>query len=107
MKAINTARARARARVWALVGVHAHDPGASAAAPLVIDIDATLVTAHSEKESAATEHQRAEQRAELAAERKALGAAWTSGQRDLAAAEPEADSAPEAGSALARFLGRR
>src|ERR687890_305980 len=32
---------------------HAPDHGRDAAAPLVIDVDATLVTAHSEKESAA------------------------------------------------------
>jgi hypothetical protein len=53
LKAIDTARATARARVWALAGEHAPDHNADAAAPLVIDIDATLVTAHSEKERAA------------------------------------------------------
>ena len=53
LKAINTARATARAAVWTLAGKHAPDSGTDAAAPLVIDIDATLVTAHSEKESAA------------------------------------------------------
>ena len=53
LKAIDAARAVTRARVWALAGVHAPDRGATAATPLVIDIDATLVTAHSEKESAA------------------------------------------------------
>ncbi len=53
LKAINTARATARARVWALAGEQAPDSAAEAAAPLVIDIDATLVTSHSEKESAA------------------------------------------------------
>jgi hypothetical protein len=53
LKAVDSARAAARARVWALAGEHAPDHGANAAAPLVIDIDATLVTAHSEKESAA------------------------------------------------------
>jgi Transposase DDE domain group 1 len=53
LKAINAARAAARARVWGLAGEHAPDHAADAAAPLVIDIDATLVTAHSEKESAA------------------------------------------------------
>jgi hypothetical protein len=50
---IDTARAAARARVWALAGDHAPDHQTDAAAPLVIDIDATLVTAHSEKERAA------------------------------------------------------
>ena len=44
LKAINTARATARAAVWTLAGKHAPDSGAEAAAPLVIDIDATLVT---------------------------------------------------------------
>ena len=53
LRAIDAARAVARARVWALAGEHAPDHDADAAAPLVIDIDATLVTAHSEKESAA------------------------------------------------------
>jgi hypothetical protein len=53
LKALDMARAAARARVWALAGEHAPDHNTTAAAPLVIDIDATLVTAHSEKESAA------------------------------------------------------
>jgi hypothetical protein len=53
LKAINTARATARATVWTLAGQHAPDHAADAAAPLVIDIDATLVTSHSEKEQAA------------------------------------------------------
>ena len=53
LQAIDTARSAARARVWALAGEHAPDYNTTAAAPLVIDIDATLVTAHSEKESAA------------------------------------------------------
>jgi hypothetical protein len=53
LAAINTARATARARVWALAGKDAPDHDIDAARPLVIDIDATLVTAHSEKESAA------------------------------------------------------
>lgn len=52
LAAINTARALARARVWALAGVHAPDHDASAEQPLVLDVDATLVTAHSEKEHA-------------------------------------------------------
>jgi len=53
LAAIDTARASARARVWAAAGRDAPDHDASAAAPLVIDLDATLVTAHSEKEAAA------------------------------------------------------
>ena len=53
LRAIDSARAAARARVWALAGKHAPDYGADAAAPLIVDLDATLVTAHSEKEHAA------------------------------------------------------
>jgi hypothetical protein len=53
LAAIASARANARARCWELAGEHAPDHDASAASPLVIDVDATLVTAHSEKESAA------------------------------------------------------
>ena len=53
LAAINTARAAARARVWALAGANAPDHGADGDRPLVIDLDATLVTAHSEKERAA------------------------------------------------------
>ncbi len=53
LAAIASARATARARAWSLAGVHAPDHDASAGSPLVIDVDATLVTAHSEKESAA------------------------------------------------------
>jgi hypothetical protein len=53
LAAIAAARATARARAWRLAGKHAPDHGADAAVPLVIDVDATLVTAHSEKECAA------------------------------------------------------
>ncbi|HVI35792.1 MAG TPA: IS1380 family transposase, partial [Gaiellales bacterium] len=53
LAAIASARAAARARAWSLAGDRAPDHAANAAAPLVIDVDATLVTAHSEKESAA------------------------------------------------------
>jgi len=52
LAAIDTARAAARGRVWELAGVRAPDHGADAAHPLVVDLDATLVTAHSEKENA-------------------------------------------------------
>jgi len=52
-KAISKARKTARRRVWRLAGEHAPDHAISAADPLVIDVDATLVTAHSEKEQAA------------------------------------------------------
>ena len=53
LAAIASARATARATAWSLAGEHAPDHDASAASPLVIDVDATLVTAHSEKQSAA------------------------------------------------------
>jgi len=53
LAAIDVARATARARVWALAAQHAPDHQASAKAPLIIDLDATLVTSHSEKEHAA------------------------------------------------------
>jgi Transposase DDE domain group 1 len=53
LAAINTARAAARSAAWSLAGERAPDRGADASRPLVIDVDATLVTAHSEKELAA------------------------------------------------------
>src|SRR3954453_9439245 len=53
LAAIDAARAAARAKAWAVAGKHAPDHGIDAARPLVIDVDATLVTAHSEKEQAA------------------------------------------------------
>jgi len=53
LRAINTARAAARQVAWAHAGAHAPDHDISAKNPLIIDLDATLVTAHSEKEHAA------------------------------------------------------
>lgn len=53
LSAIAGARADARIHVWALLGEHAPNARIDSAAPLVIDLDATLVTAHSDKESAA------------------------------------------------------
>ena len=53
LNAIDGARATARARAWALAGNDAPDHHADAKHPVVIDLDATLVTAHSDKESAA------------------------------------------------------
>lgn len=47
------ARKTARAAVWAAAGQHAPTHQISATAPLVIDLDATLITAHSEKDQAA------------------------------------------------------
>ena len=51
-RAINTARAAAHATAWGLAGDHAPDHGTDLKSPL-FDLDATLVTARSEKKSAA------------------------------------------------------
>lgn len=56
--AIRTARASARERVWSLAADQAPGHGRSATAPLIVDIDATLVTAHSEKEHATPTYKR-------------------------------------------------
>ena len=53
IKAIATARQQARATVWGLAGEHAPDHAATAGDPVVIDLDASLITAHSEKQRAA------------------------------------------------------
>jgi hypothetical protein len=53
LAAVDTARAAARAHVWGLAGRHAPDHRVGAEDPLVVDVDATLVTAHSDKEHAA------------------------------------------------------
>ncbi len=50
---IDTARAQARARVWGFAGDGAPDHGSDADQPLIVDLDATLVTSHSDKEQAA------------------------------------------------------
>ena len=52
-QAVAAARTAARAVAWKLAGAHAPTHQVSAAAPLVIDLDATLITAHSDKEAAA------------------------------------------------------
>ena len=51
--AVEAARGEVRRRVWDLAGEHAPTAGISAACPLVIDVDATLVEAHWAKEGAA------------------------------------------------------
>ncbi|GAA3858118.1 hypothetical protein GCM10022380_89060 [Amycolatopsis tucumanensis] len=51
--AIRAARAAARAVAWDRAGDRAPDHGVDTGDPLVIDLDATLVTAHSDKERAA------------------------------------------------------
>jgi Transposase DDE domain group 1 len=53
LKAIDNARARIRATAWGLAGADAPDHRADARHPLAVDLDATLITAHSEKELAA------------------------------------------------------
>jgi hypothetical protein len=53
LKAIEVARAAARAQAWVLAGEQAPDHGIGADRPLIIDTDATLITAHSDKEQAA------------------------------------------------------
>jgi len=50
---VGKAIAGARARVWGLAGDKAPHAGASVEDPLVVDLDATLIRAHSEKEQAA------------------------------------------------------
>lgn len=54
MSAIDAARAQARAAVWSAAGVHASDRGANADAPVVIDLDAALISAHGAKANAAS-----------------------------------------------------
>ena len=53
LTAIDTARAGARHQAWRLAGRHAPDHGSDAKQPLIIDLDATLLTSHSEKEHTA------------------------------------------------------
>ncbi|WP_026551431.1 IS1380 family transposase, partial [Arthrobacter sp. H20] len=52
LAAISAVRAAARAQVWGLAGEHSPLHGVSKNAPLVVDLDATLVSSHSEKEDA-------------------------------------------------------
>ncbi len=53
LAAINRARAAARAAAWQLAGEHAPDFEVDARQPLIVDLDATLVTSHSDKEGSA------------------------------------------------------
>jgi len=53
VRAINAARAAARKRAWAMAGVHAPDAGTDAKNPLIVELDATPVTSHSDQEHAA------------------------------------------------------
>jgi hypothetical protein len=50
---IASARATARAAAWSAAGQRAPDHGIDVEHPLIIDLDATLVTAHSDKQQAA------------------------------------------------------
>ena len=47
LAAIDTARQSARTAAWTLAGEHAPDALTSPDVPIVIDLDATLLTAHS------------------------------------------------------------
>lgn len=58
LAAIGRARATARAHAWTAAGSAAPDHTIDEQKPLVIDIDATLVTAHSDKEHAAPNFKR-------------------------------------------------
>jgi hypothetical protein len=58
LAAIDAARAAARTRAWQLAGQHAPDHGSDGKNPLIIDVDATLVTSHSDKEGAAATFKR-------------------------------------------------
>lgn len=58
LAAIAAARKTARSRAWALAAEHSPDHDISADRPLVIDLDATLITSHSEKEQAAATFKR-------------------------------------------------
>jgi hypothetical protein len=53
LAAINAVRATIRAAAWRRAGEHAPDHGISPECPVIVDLDATLLTAHSEKENAA------------------------------------------------------
>lgn len=53
LSAIASARVEARAHAWALAGEHAPGDGIDAEHPLLIDLDATLLDAHSDKQHAA------------------------------------------------------
>lgn len=52
LQQVAAARRAARAHAWELAGDRAPDHGVTATDPLIVDLDATLVTAHSDKEAA-------------------------------------------------------
>ncbi len=53
LAAIDSARAATRGSVWALAGADAPNHQASVDEPVIVDLDATLLTTHSDKEQAA------------------------------------------------------
>lgn len=58
VRALRAARAAARDRVWSRRRPLAGTPGTRDGAQVIVDIDATLVTAHSDKEGAAPRHKK-------------------------------------------------
>lgn len=58
LTAINSARAVARKTAWSHAREHAPDHAIGPQQPLIVDLDATLVTAHSEKENTAPNFKR-------------------------------------------------
>ena len=58
LSAINSARAIARETAWSHAGEHAPNHDIDPQQPLIVDLDATLVTAHSEKENTAPNFKR-------------------------------------------------
>jgi Transposase DDE domain group 1 len=58
LAAINRARAAVRARVWAMAGTASPDHMMSSKTPLIVDLDSSLITAHSEKQLAAATFKR-------------------------------------------------
>ena len=52
LRAVANARRAARATAWELVGDRAPNHAATADDPVIVDLDATLITAHSDKENA-------------------------------------------------------
>ena len=58
LSAINSARAIARETAWSHAGEHAPNHDIDPQQPLIVDVDATLVTAHSEKENTAPNFKR-------------------------------------------------
>jgi hypothetical protein len=58
LPAIRSARAQARAAVWSRRRPLGGTPGTRSGGQVLVDIDATLITAHSDKENAAPTHKR-------------------------------------------------